>query len=373
MKTKALFIVPTLKRAGAETQLVDLVNALDSNRFDKTLVIFGDNADQLTRVDRATIDFHQYSRSSKYDFSLVKNVARLIDDKSIDVIHCTLQISLLIGWLARRFSVRRPRLIVALHTTRNVALKEELFDRLLYRWIIARCSCVIFVCKAQADYWKKKYPFLKSTAKVVYNGVDLEYFSRKRVVATDKDVRQRYSISPEAKVVTCIAAFRREKGHKYLLEAFARLEGDAVLLLVGDGESRRHIEQKARDLGVLERTRFLGVISDVRDVLFITDVSVLASTAVETFSIAMLESMAMEVPMVATDIGGMAEAIKPGHAGDLVPPADVPKLAQSLQSCIENTRLLLEMGKNSRVIVGTRFSVEIMSQHTERLLVKESL
>jgi glycosyltransferase involved in cell wall biosynthesis len=368
-KCKVLFIVPSLRRGGAETQALDLVNGLDAQRIEKHLLVLDPEIDQISRLDESSVKFHHLSRSRRFDIGTVKAIARLIDRYDIGVIHCTLQISLFYGWLATRVAKKNPRLMVAIHTTVNASFREEFFDRLLYRNLIRQCERVIFVCRAQAEYWKEKYPEMMDKSLVIYNGVDPEYFRREPFLEQGAELRRSLSIPDNAGVIVCIAGFRREKGHRYLVEAFSRLDGSPHLILAGDGVCRDEIESMVNsDRKLSQRVHFLGNVSDVRPVLAASDLSVLASTAVETFSIAMLESMSMQVPVVATDIGGLREAIEQGVNGDIVKVADVDSLKKGLSHIAEGAERLTGMGRNARVRIKERFSQKMMIDNTEAVL-----
>lgn len=181
-KQNTLFIVPTLRRGGAETQLIDLVNDIDSTHFNKILLVFDKNIEQISRIDRQTVDFYQYARSNKYDISIFWKIARLIDDKEIDVIHCTIQVSMLVAQIAVLLARRKPKILLAIHTTVNFNKKYELADRLLYRYLMRHCQRIVFVCNKQAEYWVGKYSELKALSVVVYNGIDTDFFNRKDFV-----------------------------------------------------------------------------------------------------------------------------------------------------------------------------------------------
>ena len=369
-KLNVLFIVPTLRRAGAETQVVDLINGLDGEQFSKSLVVFERNTDQLGRLDRDSVAFYHFLRTGKLGFGMVREIARLIDDQCIDIIHCTIQISLLVGWLACVLANRKPKLVVALHTTVNVSKKFELFDRILYRWLIYQCKQVIFVCHNQADYWIKKYPALQGKERVIYNGVDGEYFQPAAFSDSGQELRRSLDIPGDTLVFLCVAGFRQEKGHRFLIEAFAQLEGMPHLLFAGDGPLRQEIETLVKEKGLVGRVHFLGNVTDVRPALAAADVSVLASTAVETFSMAMLESMAMEVPMVATDIGGLREAIVSGETGELAEAGDPVSLAAALRKVSGDRLRCSVMGSSARRRVKALFSRDQMLRKTERALVE---
>lgn len=371
-KTNVLFIVPTLRRAGAETQVVDLANGLDNAQYTKTLVVFEKNTEQLERLDRDSVAFYQFLRKGKLGFWMVRDIARLVDERRIDVIHCTIQISLLVGWVACALAKRKPRLVVALHTTVNLTRKFELFDRLLYRWLINRCDRIIFVCHNQADYWVKKNPSLREKAHVIYNGVDAEYYQPQKFKDEGHELKRLHNIPDDALVLLCIAGFRPEKGHRHLIEAFSQLEGAPHLLLAGDGPLKKEINALVGEMGLARRVHFLGNVADVRPALAATDLSVLASTAVETFSMAMLESMAMEVPVIATDIGGLREAIVSGVTGELVEAGDPLGLAAALQNLMSDRSQFSAMGRSARQRVMTHFSREQMLENTGQLLASLS-
>lgn len=369
-KQRCLFIVPSLTRGGAETQLVDLVNRFDNALFEKHLVVLEKNLDQLTKVDRKMVKLHHLPKKRKLDWQLVRRIANIIDDLHIDVIHGTIQYSIFIGWLARLLAKRKPRLIAAIHTTINVGIKDELYDRILYRPILRHCDHIIFVCKNQRDYWLNKYPELEPNSVVIYNGIDPDAFQRKENEEQGRTLLNDLKIPNDAFVITCIAGFRPEKGHAILLRAFAGLSKKARLLLAGDGPLKKDMVVLAKKLDVDTRIFFLGNLSDVRPVLAITHIMVLASTAVETFSIAMLEAMAMEVPVVASDIGGLSEAIIEGETGNLVQPGDAILLRDAMHKHIEHSGMR-SMSASCRQTVATKFNVNQMVNQTSRICLAE--
>jgi len=326
--------------------------------------------DQYDRLDHNKIKFFNKHRKYKLDFTMVKTISNIISKEKIDIVHCTLQISLLMGWLAIRLVKRKPILISAIHTTINKSLKEEFYDRILFQWLLRSCNHIVFVCENQARYWETKYSFLSEKSVVIYNGVDPAHFDPVPFRGKRKEFRKSLYILEDSTVITCIAGFRMEKGHHILVEAFSQINPDSYLLLAGDGETRRDIESLVKKKGLQKRIKFLGSLQDVRPLLAASDLSVLASTAVETFSIAMLESMSMGVPVVATNIGGLSEAIAPGKTGALVPPGNPDILGKTLSEIIHNPSLLKTMGMKCRELIINKFSKDTMVLQTENLLKK---
>jgi len=370
--TKVLFVLPSLLRGGAEVQTVDLLNALSPAQFEKYLVTFEKGLGQKERINTESVRFTHSQRRSRFDRSPAREIARLIDERQIDVVHCSLQIAMFMGWLAVRYSSRKPKLIVVLHTTLNRNLKNELFDRLLYQWLMHGFDKVICVCHAQEKHWQRKFPFLVGKTQVIYNGVDTEQFDPEVHQQTGRTLRRQLGIPEQAKVICHIAGFRPEKGHAILLDAFemlAQRNPDAFLLFVGDGVLRPEIEERVRKAYLTNRVHFLGNLADVRPALAASDCSVLPSTA-ETFSIAMLESLAMRVPVVATQIGGTAEAVVHGRTGLLVPVGEAAAMADALCYMLEQHEERQAMGAAGRNLVMTSFNAANMVNETERMLTE---
>ncbi len=371
-RVRTAFVLPSLMRAGAETQTVSLVNGLDSGAFEKHLFVFERQMDQYDRLDLNEVSFCHVARRGRFDTRPISRLAALIDERNIEVLHCSLQIALFVGWSAARISTRTPQIVVALHTTKNVRLRDEMFDLLLYQWLMRSCARIICVCKAQERHWIAKYPFLQGRTVVVYNGIDPTWFDPLKVAGTGWALREKLGIGGNAFVATCVAGFRPEKRHDLILRAFAELlrqQPDSVLLLAGDGPERGTAQQFAMNLGISRAVRFLGLVVDVRPVLAASNASIIASTAVETFSIAMLESLAMKVPMVATDIGGASEAVVTGQTGLLVRPGEFEDLAHGLIALASNQSAGIQMGVNGRVLVEEKFTLSRMTQSTAAVLL----
>lgn len=368
---KTLFLIPSLGQGGAEAQLVELVNGLDRNRIEPFLISFEEPLDRLPDLRVEQVSFQQILRHQKFDLNLVRKIAHFIRRHDINLIHGTLQIAILTGWLARYLSGRRPPLIGAVHTTIARNRRDDLWERLLYRYVLARCQTVIFVCEEQKKYWEATYGLKLKNAVVVHNGIDVEKFSSARR-DWDRDMVQRCGLPASARTACCIARFSPEKGHRYLVEAFKLVRAsrpDLHLLLAGDGPERPAIERLMRESNQIKgHIHFLGAVADVRPVLEASQFLVIPSTAVETFSMAMLEAMSMERPVLATDIGGAREAVLHGYTGLLVPPGDVGRLAAAMEVLCAEPELAQAMGKNARDLVLSRFSRRIMIEKTTQVL-----
>lgn len=373
-KIKVLFILPSLKRAGAETQTIDLVNGLSSEQFEKHLLSFESEMDLLDRIDANSVVYHHLPRNTKLDWALARKIGQLLNDLQIDIMHCSLMIALFWGWVGRLNSKRsKIPLMVSLHTTTNRNRRADFFDYIVYQWLLRACSKVIFVCVNQQQHWIRRFPFLMFKAQCIHNGIDIHRFEPSTVRQEGIALKHQLGLSDTDIVISQIAAFRQEKGHLIMLEAFKQLRdqlNNVHLLLAGDGPLKPIITNKIAELGVQNAVHLLGALPDVRPLLAVSSITVLASTAVETFSMAMLESLAMQVPMIATDIGGAGEAIRPGQTGYLVPPNDPPALVEAVKDFI-----LLKnrdaMGVQGRILVEKLFRRDLMLEKYEKLFEDE--
>jgi glycosyltransferase involved in cell wall biosynthesis len=364
---RCLIVVPSLTRAGAETQAIDLANGLCARGHRVHLCSFERQLDQRERL-ASQVRFHHVLRKRKYDVSVIAAIAGIIDAERIDIVMGVLQFAVLIAWLAARRSNRRPPVVAGVHTTINRGIKQELQDRLIYRHLLKRLPAIVFVCDYQRRYWIARYPELQRLARVVHNGVEAERFRRPEFETAARQLRADLRIPESAFVFACIAGFRPEKGHSLLVEAFSRVPSNAHLILAGDGAGRGAIAAMVRDKGLADRVHFLGAIPDVRTLIVASNATVLASIAVETFSMAMLESMALGVPLIASRIGGLPEAITHGETGLLFPIGDVDALAAGMTRMVEQQSEVATMGQAAARLIRTSFTLHRMIEGHEEVL-----
>ncbi len=162
------------------------------------------------------------------------------------------------------------------------------------------------------------------------------------------------------KVLVHVSNFRPIKNTLHVVQIFHKLRQAGLslkLLLVGDGPDRMPAEHLARQLGIYNEIRFMGKQEAVEEILSIADVFLIPSGS-ETFGLAALEAMACEVPVVASDIGGLPELVKDGETGFLCPEGDIEAFAEKTKLLIENDDLQLKMGKAARKRAVEQFANE---------------
>jgi len=165
---------------------------------------------------------------------------------------------------------------------------------------------------------------------------------------------------------TMVARFTNFKDHSLLLRAFARVSGEARLLLVGAGDTLPAAKRLALQLGIHKRVEFAGSRSDVPELLAQTDVFVLASKQ-ETLPISILEAMRAGLPVIASDVGGISEEVIDGQTGLLVSPGSVEDLSRALARLLGDKALRRTMGRAGRRRFEKMFLADLMIERTSAL------
>lgn len=176
-----------------------------------------------------------------------------------------------------------------------------------------------------------------SRISTILNGIDHLMWRRDRLRV--RDARVEFGIASKQIAIGAVGRLEPQKRFDVLLRAFAmvaRERKDVRLIVAGDGSSRAQLETMAVDLGVADACRFVGHCSDVTGFQHAMNVFV-QSSDYEGTSNALLEAMALETPVVATDVGGTRELMHDGVHGLLVPRQDPVALARALQYAIDDT------------------------------------
>ncbi|MGV0023373.1 glycosyltransferase [Phormidesmis priestleyi] len=172
----------------------------------------------------------------------------------------------------------------------------------------------------------------------------------------------------EPMTVGSIGRLDAMKAHDILLRAIAQVENTQVVIL-GEGDQRRSLEQLAAELGISDRVTLPGWVENPRNYLPKFDVVALPSRS-EGFPLAMVEAMLAAIPVIATRVGSMPEAIIAGETGMLIEKNDIDGLANSLRRLRDDPLLRIQLGQQARKKAVSHFTVEAMTASYERLWYK---
>jgi len=191
----------------------------------------------------------------------------------------------------------------------------------------------------------------------VYNGIDL--------VPSDAGYQRTGKWS--APVIATVGNIRRVKGHDVFVRAAAEIAAEfpsASFVIAGEvlePEFYAELKQLVSEAGLEGKFHFAGGVEDLPQFLREVDLFVMPSRS-EGFSNAIIEAMAAGLPVVATDVGGNAEAVQNGVTGRIVPPCDVNALAAAMREILENPKRAQTMGSCAQQRVVDRFTTEAMME-----------
>ncbi len=285
-------------------------------------------------------------------YTLFSNLRALIKRVRPDIVHSHLLDSNFYSSLASK-TLRIPHISTE-HG--DVALMHGVSSRAKFVMLSAASDAVICVAEGVRRL-AARLVLSPSKLRVIHNGVQFG----DRPLST---FRREYQIPDRAILVGSVGNLYPVKGHRYLIAAFARfLEvfPEAYLVLVGRGDEMGNLRSQVKDLRLPEdRVIFTGFRPDVPQVLAALDLYVQPSLS-EGFPVAVLEAMALGVPVVATGVGGLSEILGNNEHGLIVPPGSVEAIFHGLIETATRMDERKSRAARSMIYVRDQFSVERMT------------
>lgn len=361
-RPQLLFLVNSLVVGGAERQVISLLNDLDPHAFAASLGYLKPETALLPQLKRERVEgILSLDVQRKLDLRAIRRLTDYIDEHRVSVVVSTNQYSALYALLAGRRAARPPRQVEVFHTTIPQSRKETV-QMLVYRAVFRRLDLLIYVSSLQREYWLARGLRAKRDL-VIRNGINTEHFTDDFTPEQKRAVRERYGFLASDFLIGICAALRPEKAHGDFLQALVQLRAAGVPakgLIIGDGAERASIERRIAELKLSAHAVITGFQQDVRPAIAACDVMTLTSHAVETFSLAALESMSMGKPVVLSEVGGAAEQVQPGVNGFLFPPGDIEALSGHLRK-LSAPELRASMAAAARALVREHFTERAMT------------
>jgi len=227
--------------------------------------------------------------------------------------------------------------------------------RLAYRILAGVPDAVFAVSDQVRRYCIEVDRIDPARVQTIYNGLNLSDW-----IATSRPAK-----APGQMLVTSVGNIRRVKGYDILIKAAASIVPhfpDVSFSIAGDvlePDYFAELQAMVRDLNLSDRFHFVGGVTDLQQHLAASDIFVLPSRS-EGFSNAIVEAMAASLPVIATDVGGNAEAVKDGVSGLLVPADDPDALAAAIARLLSNPAQAEAMGAAGKALAAENFTTEVM-------------
>lgn len=310
---------------------------------------------------------------SPYTLSLAVKMLEVFEAERLDLLHVHYAIPHSVSALLARQMAAPKRLpfITTLHGT-DITLVGNNHNFLpITRYSIEQSDGVTSISKYLLDRTVNEFD-IKRQIEVIPNFVNCELYSRQ----PDPELRAAWAPNGEV-IVMHLSNFRPVKRILDAVQIFAliREKMPAKLVMVGDGPDREAAEQLALKLKIAQDVLFLGKQDDVHLKLSQADLFLLPSQ-LESFGLAALEAMACEVPVIATNVGGLPEVIQHGVDGYLVEPGDVQQAAKYATDLLSRPDRGREMGQLARIHAKKNYCandvIPMYERYYERILAQKS-
>jgi glycosyltransferase involved in cell wall biosynthesis len=375
-KVKLCFIIAQLEGDGAERQLLALVQGLDPGEFEVHVGVLTDALDlapELINAGAKVICFH---KKRQVDLVMLTSLYVYLRRGRFDIVQTILSTANLWG----RMAAIAAKIPVIIASERNV--EDWKSSLLLFSDRILACRTTLILANSRAvqDFVVRTTGISPSRCKLIYNGIDLNRFQPGLQAKHEGEIirlQEQLKIAGGNTVIGTIGRLTEQKDHDTFLRACHLLDNEAPdchFVIVGDGPEETKLKALTKELGLDSQVTFTGRLHDVASVIPLFDIFVLSSRR-EGFANVILEAMALGKPVVATDVGGNAEAVVHGETGYIVPPESPVALCQALLSLIRNQEAARRMGtagrKRAQHLYETSKMVEATAEVYENLMKVE--
>ncbi|OOG15669.1 hypothetical protein BWD42_24270 [Sphingobacterium sp. CZ-UAM] len=299
---KVLHIINNLTMGGAESLLVSMLPLMREEIEVDLLLLDDKESPLLDKLNAYNINIISWPNSHLYNPAIIFKIIPII--KSYSVVHVHLFPAMYYVAFAKLLSWSTVKLVFTEHSTNNRRLKSWFF-RLTDRLVYLNYSKIVCITPEVKNVLSKLGVSEKKLS-VIYNGIQLEKF----LEAVPYN-RSEFGYSEHDIILVMVAAFRREKNHSLVIKGLKELDRKYKLLLIGDGYLKGEVESEVNELDLNDRVKFLGVRDDVNRLLKTCDIGILSSHW-EGFGLAAVEAMASGLPVVASDVPGLAEVVMGG-------------------------------------------------------------
>jgi glycosyltransferase involved in cell wall biosynthesis len=362
-KVKVMQIIPMLSPGGAERVAVHIARGLNRRRYEPLLISFSGRVgcDLDYMLEEAGIEVRYLGKHPGFDYRVYGRLDSVLKECQPDVIHTHLHV---LRYALPSMLLRKR--VAMVHTVHNLAEREiEPRARLIQRYALTHGVEPVAVAEEVAGSLSKLYGVRR--CRVIPNCIPTDLYANPGIPR--KEWRAKQGFQDSDVLFVCVARFAPQKNHALLLKSFAQSavsDPRAHLVLVGEGDLRANLEEQVSTLDLAGKVHFLGLRSDIPDVLSAMDVFVLSSDY-EGNPLSVLEAMASGLPIVSTAVGGVPNLFEAGKEGFLLPAGDLQGLARSMNSLLKYEAVRRSMGAAASNRAKTNFDVANMVRAYEEV------
>ena len=290
-----------------------------------------------------------------YNLALSTKMVEVAENYNLEALHVHYALPFAASaYLAKQLLLpRQLGVVTTLHGTDITVVGIEPSYFRVTQFSIQSSDAVTAVSRFLKDRTEESFGITRPI-EVIYNFVDPEVFAPRRKAGLRL-------APPHARVLMHASNFRQVKNIPTVIQVFAevRKRVPVKLVMVGDGPEKAGAEHKVREMGAERDVLFLGNQDCMEEILPLADVFLLPSSS-ESFGLVALEAMSAEVPVVASNAGGLPEVIEHGQTGYLHDSGHVGGFVASVLRLLGNESLRRSMGRRAREVARARFNVDDM-------------
>lgn len=363
-KIKVLHLIATNFVGGPEKQLLRHMECYDRSRYEIVLGSYQEQGRPNPLLEAAAAAGHAtLTINHRYlmDFSIIKTVREFIGGGDIDVVVSHGYKSNIVSHLAGRGILLGHGMYVRGWTAEN--LKVRCYNR-LERPFLRRADLVVTVARRKLDELETM-GLPTSRLRYVANAVEIPgAVERPRV-----SLRDRYRLSDDVFLLVAAGRLSPEKGHRQLIQSLHLLKERRIrctCVIFGDGPLDNTLRKMAGELGIEDTVRFAGFDPEWKSCLPQADLLINPSLS-EVMPNVVMEAMAYGCPVMATDVGGVAELIVDNETGLLIPTGNPGVMADRIAECTENRDAMRQMALRAQAHMKDNFSFPKQAEKLQAL------
>ncbi len=357
MKIRVAHLLYYLAPAGKEIGIVKLLNGLDPNSFEGSLIILEKIYDDLG-LDMHKTEVTVLNQPRGNDYLLPFKLAKIFKKGKYDIVHTHAWGTLVEGVLGAKLA-GIPVIIHGEHGTFHRTGKRKIAQKLVFNW----ADRLLSVSDVLADDISKTIGIQRNKFHTIMNGVDTDRF--KPDMKKRRHLRAQYALGDETILIGTVGRPTAVKNQQLMVKALPSLIkkfGDVRFMIIGmtpRNSLRGDLEFLAKELGVSDNLIFTGPQSDIPGYLNAFDIFVLPSLS-EGCSNVIQEAMATALPIVASNVGGTPELLSHNQTGLLFESNNVQALEEAIVRLLNDEAFRKQLGRSARQKTEEIFSLETM-------------
>ncbi len=356
-RTTILYLVNGFGIGGAEKALLELVKRIDKKKYRVLVATVGQSGPLEKEFTKYSEACYIFKKKFSFDTSLIKKIAKILINEKVDILQTTLFYADAIGIFAAK--IAKTPIVLSWQTALAIStgnLSDDKFRHMItYRLVSNMADHIVAVSHQVRRFFIQHRRVPPNKISTIHYGVDLCKFQQ-----YGNSVRHELAIPNEDQIIVVVGHLSEVKGHIYLIEAVKPLMSkysNLRVLFVGDGPKREILKSEIKNSGLSKNFNFLGVRSDIPNILHSSNIFVLPSIF-EGLPNVILEAMASSLPVVASRTGGIPEAVVSGKTGFLFTPRKPSELRNYLDKLLSSPPLQMAMGREGRARAEKYFSIE---------------